>query len=218
MATRRAGVSVSTISRSAIATNPDSQEAAALRGWWDATGCTAALTHAGEGLSSALRRAAAPPRPATRRAARRRRRRRAAHAGARCRPAAARRAARRRAERTAAPRRGGGGAPERATLAALRRERDLLPPADAKPEYASVVATVAAVDPAQTLYYQACPDNNRKARPAACRPPPAPLRRCSGQRAGRHEGDVGCRRLSPRSKDTAKAMLASTRYLHVESE
>jgi hypothetical protein len=50
-----AGVSVSTISRSAIAINPESEEATALRGWWDATGCTAALTHAGEGLSSALK-------------------------------------------------------------------------------------------------------------------------------------------------------------------
>lgn len=37
--------------------------------------------------------------------------------------------------------------------------------ADAKPEYASVAATIAAIDPAQALYYQACPENNRKARP-----------------------------------------------------
>lgn len=100
---------------------------------------------------------------------------------------AARRAARRRpepAELEAGACRGSGGAPERATLAALRRERDLLPPADAKPEYASVVATVAAVDPAQTLYYQACPDNNRKARPAARRPLLALLRRALFASAG----------------------------------
>lgn len=41
-----------------------------------------------------------------------------------------------------------------------------LPPADAKPEYHSVTATVVLLDPAQSLYYQACPENNRKV-PAA---------------------------------------------------
>ena len=51
----RAGVSVSTITRSAIAINPEGEEADALRGWWDATGCSAVLTHAGEGLASALK-------------------------------------------------------------------------------------------------------------------------------------------------------------------
>ncbi|KAK9828112.1 hypothetical protein WJX81_005736 [Elliptochloris bilobata] len=106
------GVSVSTITRSAIAINPEGEEADELRGWWDATGCTASLSHAGEGLASALK--------------------------------------------------SGGAAPERSTLAALRKEKDALQGADAKPEYASISATIAAIDPAQSLYYQACPDNNRK--------------------------------------------------------
>ena len=39
--------------------------------------------------------------------------------------------------------------------------------ADAKPEYASVAATIAAIDPAQALYYEACPENNRKVRAPA---------------------------------------------------
>lgn len=52
---RRAGVSVSTVTRSAIAINPEGEAAEALRGWWDATGCTAALSHAGEGLASAIK-------------------------------------------------------------------------------------------------------------------------------------------------------------------
>ena len=63
--------------------------------------------------------------------------------------------------------RSGGGAPERSTLAGLRKDKELLAGADAKPEYASVAATIAAIDPAQTLYYQACPENNRKARSPA---------------------------------------------------
>ena len=51
---------MSTITRSAIAINPEGEEADALRGWWDATGCTAVLSHAGEGLASALKCAQAP--------------------------------------------------------------------------------------------------------------------------------------------------------------
>ena len=46
---------MSTITRSAIAISPEGEEADALRGWWDATGCSAVLTHAGEGLASALK-------------------------------------------------------------------------------------------------------------------------------------------------------------------
>ena len=51
---------MSTITRSAIAINPEGAEADALRGWWDATGCSAVLTHAGEGLASALKCAHRP--------------------------------------------------------------------------------------------------------------------------------------------------------------
>ena len=71
--------------------------------------------------------------------------------------------------------RSGGGAPERSTLAGLRKDKELLVVADAKPEYASVAATIAAVDPAQALYYQACPENNRKARAPACISPPSKI-------------------------------------------
>ena len=50
-------MSVSTVTRSAVVINPENEEADALRSWWDSTGCTAALSHAGEGLASALKRA-----------------------------------------------------------------------------------------------------------------------------------------------------------------
>ena len=38
-----------------------------------------------------------------------------------------------------------------------------LAPADAKPQWHTLVATVAQIDPNQSMYYEACPDNNRKA-------------------------------------------------------
>ena len=47
-------------------------------------------------------------------------------------------------------------------LAQLHTPKDELPPAEAKPVFRNVLATVAAVDPAQSLYYEACPENNRK--------------------------------------------------------
>ena len=37
-----------------------------------------------------------------------------------------------------------------------------LPAPDAKPEYHNAVCTIANIDPQQSMYYQACPDNNRK--------------------------------------------------------
>ena len=43
-----------------------------------------------------------------------------------------------------------------------------MPGVDAKPEYHTVTATVVLIDPAQSLYYQACPDNNRKVCMHAC--------------------------------------------------
>lgn len=52
--------------------------------------------------------------------------------------------------------------PERATFAELRVPKEELPPADSKPSYHTVVATVASIDAQQSLYYEACPENNRK--------------------------------------------------------
>ena len=37
-----------------------------------------------------------------------------------------------------------------------------MPSPDAKPEYHNAICTVANIDPQQSMYYQACPDNNRK--------------------------------------------------------
>ena len=37
-----------------------------------------------------------------------------------------------------------------------------LPSVDSKPEYHTVLATVAQIDPDTNLYYNACPENNRK--------------------------------------------------------
>lgn len=59
-------------------------------------------------------------------------------------------------------RRAGAGATERTTFAELRAPKEALPPADAKPQYHTIVATVAQIDPQQSLYYEASPDNNRK--------------------------------------------------------
>lgn len=51
----------------------------------------------------------------------------------------------------------------------LQKSEGELPPADAKPEYHNVVATVTSIDADQTpLYYDAAPDTGRKASP----PPP----------------------------------------------
>ncbi|BDA51382.1 Replication protein A 70 kDa DNA-binding subunit B [Coccomyxa sp. Obi] len=107
------GVSLSTVTRSAVKVEPEGDRAAALRSWWESDGRAAPTQHLGEGLASAK------------------------HAS-------------------------GGGAPERATFAELRVPKEELPPADSKPSYHTVVATVASIDAQQSLYYEACPENNRK--------------------------------------------------------
>ena len=58
---------------------------------------------------------------------------------------------------------GGRGPQERLTLAQLIVPKEDLPPADAKPQWHTLTATVAQIDPNQSMYYEACPDNNRKA-------------------------------------------------------
>ena len=58
---------------------------------------------------------------------------------------------------------GGRGAQERLTLAQLIVPKEDLPPADAKPQWHTLTATIAQIDPNQSMYYEACPDNNRKA-------------------------------------------------------
>ncbi|KAK9902800.1 hypothetical protein WJX75_006399 [Coccomyxa subellipsoidea] len=55
-----------------------------------------------------------------------------------------------------------GGPPERQTFGDLHVPKEELPPADAKPQYHTIIATVAHIDAQQALYYEACPDNNRK--------------------------------------------------------
>ncbi|KAI7845557.1 hypothetical protein COHA_000848 [Chlorella ohadii] len=50
------GVSVSSLQRSAVLVNPDLPEATALRQWWESSGCTAATSHVGEGLATAIKR------------------------------------------------------------------------------------------------------------------------------------------------------------------
>ena len=59
---------------------------------------------------------------------------------------------------------GGGGSQERVTLKHLVKSPADLPSPDAKPEYHNAICTVANIDPQQSMYYQACPDNNRKVR------------------------------------------------------
>lgn len=46
---------VSSLQRSAVLINPDLPEAAALRQWWESTGCSAATSHVGEGLATAIK-------------------------------------------------------------------------------------------------------------------------------------------------------------------
>ncbi|EIE20008.1 hypothetical protein COCSUDRAFT_19010 [Coccomyxa subellipsoidea C-169] len=65
-------------------------------------------------------------------------------------------------EGLASAKRASGGAAELQTFAQLRVGKEELPPADAKPQYHTVIATVANIDSQQSLYYEACPDNNRK--------------------------------------------------------
>lgn len=62
---------------------------------------------------------------------------------------------------------GGGGSQERVTLKQLVKSPADMPSPDAKPEYHNAICTVANIDPQQSMYYQACPDNNRKVRPAS---------------------------------------------------
>lgn len=57
---------------------------------------------------------------------------------------------------------GGGGSQERVTLKELVKSPADMPSPDAKPEYYNAICTVANIDPQQSMYYQACPDNNRK--------------------------------------------------------
>ncbi len=46
---------VSSLQRSAVLVNPDLPEATALRQWWESSGCTAATSHVGEGLATAIK-------------------------------------------------------------------------------------------------------------------------------------------------------------------
>ncbi|KAK9794335.1 hypothetical protein WJX73_003860 [Symbiochloris irregularis] len=65
-------------------------------------------------------------------------------------------------EGLASARKGSGGSSKgHCQLKDIQKEAHELVP-DAKPEYHNVTATVAMIDPSQTLYYQACPDNGRK--------------------------------------------------------
>ncbi len=48
------------------------------------------------------------------------------------------------------------------TLQQLVKSPADMPSPDAKPEYHNAICTVANIDPQQSMYYQACPDNNRK--------------------------------------------------------
>ncbi|KAK9812826.1 hypothetical protein WJX72_004357 [[Myrmecia] bisecta] len=55
-----------------------------------------------------------------------------------------------------------GGARERDTVSSIVKSPDNLPPVDAKATYHTLALTVSLIDPGQSLYYPACPDNNRK--------------------------------------------------------
>ena len=57
----------------------------------------------------------------------------------------------------------GGGSQERVTFKQLVKSPADMPSPDAKPEYHNAICTVANIEPQQSMYYQACPDNNRKA-------------------------------------------------------
>jgi hypothetical protein len=58
--------------------------------------------------------------------------------------------------------RGSGGGTKRATLQGIQKPKEALPPPDAKPEYFSVPGTVTFINPEQTMYYMAAPENSRK--------------------------------------------------------
>lgn len=49
----RAGVSLSTVTRSGVSVEPEGERADALRRWWESDGRTAPTQHLGEGLASA---------------------------------------------------------------------------------------------------------------------------------------------------------------------
>ena len=53
-----------------------------------------------------------------------------------------------------------GGAPQRTDLATVRADAPATP--DSKPVYSTVTAAVAAINPEQSMWYLACPENNRK--------------------------------------------------------
>lgn len=56
----------------------------------------------------------------------------------------------------------GSGSSGHRQLKDVQKPQHELPAPDARPEYHTVTATVAMIDPDQSLYYQACPENNRK--------------------------------------------------------
>ena len=62
-------------------------------------------------------------------------------------------------------RQSGRGGQDRITIAQLVVPKEELPPPDAKPQWHTLLATIAAIDPNQAMYYEANPENNRKARP-----------------------------------------------------
>ena len=58
--------------------------------------------------------------------------------------------------------RGSGGGTRRAMLQGIQKPKEELPSPDAKPEYFSVPGTVTFINPEQTMYYMAAPENSRK--------------------------------------------------------
>ena len=62
-------------------------------------------------------------------------------------------------------RQSGRGGQERITIVQLIVPKEELPPPDAKPQWHTLLATIAAIDPNQAMYYEANPENNRKACP-----------------------------------------------------
>lgn len=57
---------------------------------------------------------------------------------------------------------GSGGGTARSTLKVIQKGPGELPSPDAKPEYFAVPGTVTFINPEQTMYYMAAPENNRK--------------------------------------------------------
>ena len=57
---------------------------------------------------------------------------------------------------------GSEGSQEKVTLKHMIKEPADMPSPDAKPEYFNAICTLANIDPQQSMYYQACSENNRK--------------------------------------------------------